>query len=91
MISAQSAPPEAQPGKRAGQLPAFLYAALFVLLGDIVLFAQITKVVNAPGMKDELVKRGFSTILNTPEQFAEQIKVEVARWKKVVAEGNIKP
>ena len=33
MISAQSAPPEVQPGKPARRLPAILFAALFVLLG----------------------------------------------------------
>jgi tripartite-type tricarboxylate transporter receptor subunit TctC len=55
------------------------------------LFAEITKVVNAPGMRDEFVKRGFTAILSTPAEFAEQIKVEVARWQKVVKEAGVKP
>lgn len=55
------------------------------------LLAELTKVVNAPGMRDRFVELGFTAILNTPEQFAQQIRTEVARWKKVVQEGNIKP
>ncbi len=55
------------------------------------LLAEITKVVNGPGMRDEFVKRGFTAILNSPAEFAEQIKVEVARWAKVVKEAGVKP
>jgi tripartite-type tricarboxylate transporter receptor subunit TctC len=55
------------------------------------LLAEITKVVNAPGMRDEFVKRGFTAILSSPAEFAEQIKVEVPRWTKVVKEAGVKP
>ena len=54
MISAQSAPPEAQPGKRAGQLPAFLYAALFVLLGVTAIGWFTLAVANDPGIRAAL-------------------------------------
>lgn len=55
------------------------------------LHAEISKVVNGPGMRERLVELGFSTILNTPAQFKAQIEAETAQWKKVIQEGNIKP
>lgn len=55
------------------------------------LHAEITKVVNAPGMRERLIELGFSTILSDTAQFTVQIKDEVERWAKVVKDGNIKP
>lgn len=55
------------------------------------LFAELTRVVNGPGMRERFVELGFTPILSTPDQFKAQIETEVARWKKVVKEGNIKP
>ena len=33
---------------------------------------------------------GFVAVANTPDEFAGQVKAELARWKQVVAAGNIK-
>ena len=54
MISTQSAPPEAHPGKRAGRLPAILYAALFVLLGVTALLWFLLAVASDPGIRAAL-------------------------------------
>ena len=53
--------------------------------------AEITKIVNAPGMRERFVELGFTAILNTPAEFKAQIERETAQWKKVVQDGNIKP
>jgi tripartite-type tricarboxylate transporter receptor subunit TctC len=33
---------------------------------------------------------GFVPVANTPEEFGERIKVEIARWSKVVHDAKIR-
>lgn len=40
--------------------------------------------------RGRLTAIGFDTIGNTPEQFAAQIRSDIARWGKVIREAGIK-
>ena len=44
----------------------------------------------APGVRDRLIGFGLEPIANTPDEFAAWIKVEIAKWGKVVQDANIK-
>jgi tripartite-type tricarboxylate transporter receptor subunit TctC len=52
--------------------------------------SSIAKVLAQPDIKDRIVGLGFDIVASTPEQFAAQIKVEVAKWEKVVKGAGIK-
>ena len=49
------------------------------------------KALKMPDIKARLDELGLDSVGNSPEQFAEQIKVEVAKYGKVIREANIKP
>ena len=50
---------------------------------------DIAKMVATPEITQRLETLGFAPVANTPEEFGARIKVEVARWGKVVHEANI--
>jgi tripartite-type tricarboxylate transporter receptor subunit TctC len=52
--------------------------------------AEIAKMVATPEVKQRLETLGFAPVANTPEEFGARIKVEIARWGKVVREANIR-
>ncbi len=54
------------------------------------LYSDIAKVLAQSDIKDRIVGLGFDIIASTPEQFAAQIKQEVAKWEKVVKGAGIK-
>ncbi len=45
----------------------------------------------APAVASRLTELGFDIVANTPEEFATFQQAEIARWKRVVEAGNIKP
>jgi tripartite-type tricarboxylate transporter receptor subunit TctC len=51
---------------------------------------EIVKVVTTPEVRQRLEALGFAPVANTPEEFGERIKVEIARWGKVVRDANIR-
>jgi tripartite-type tricarboxylate transporter receptor subunit TctC len=51
---------------------------------------DIVKVVTTPEVRQRLEALGFAPVANTPEEFGERIKVEIARWGKVVRDANIR-
>jgi len=53
------------------------------------LHEAISKAANAPGMKERFIELGFTPILNTPQQFAEQITVEVKKWSDVIRRAGL--
>ena len=59
---------------------------------DIVqrLHAECVRILNSADVKAQFAKQGVEVQTNTPEQFAEFLKEEVARWAKVVQEAGIK-
>ena len=50
----------------------------------------LVKIVQSPDTLARFAADGAYAIGNTPEQFAEELRVEVARWSKVIKENNIK-
>jgi tripartite-type tricarboxylate transporter receptor subunit TctC len=50
-----------------------------------------TKSAALPETRDMLLKIGLEPLTSTPEQYAEFLQMEIARWRKVTAEANIKP
>jgi tripartite-type tricarboxylate transporter receptor subunit TctC len=49
----------------------------------------IVKIIAAPDVKQRLKTLGFAPVANTPAELGERIKVEIARWGKVVRDANI--
>ena len=53
--------------------------------------AEIAKIFATPEMKTKLDGLGLDHTPNTPEQFATFGRNELAKWQKVVKDGNLKP
>jgi len=54
------------------------------------LHAAFVAAVNDPVVKDKLIKSGAIPVADTPEQFGQILKDEIARWGKLVREKGIK-
>jgi tripartite-type tricarboxylate transporter receptor subunit TctC len=54
-----------------------------------LLHGAIAKVVAPRDFTDRLSRLGFDPVVSTPEQFAEWIRIEIAKWRKVIREANI--
>ena len=52
--------------------------------------AAIVAVLKEPDVRERFATLGIEPVANTPEQFGEQIKVDLARWQKVVEAARIK-
>ena len=55
-----------------------------------LLYQQVVKIVGMPDVKQRFAELGFDAVANTPEEFAAQIKIEIAKWGKVIKEASIK-
>ena len=55
------------------------------------LHAAIVAALRSPETKGRFDAQGFDVVANTPEQFAEFLKGEIARWRQVVDTAGIKP
>ena len=51
---------------------------------------EIAKVVATSEVKQRLETLGFAPVANMPDEFGARIKLETARWGKVVHDANIK-
>jgi tripartite-type tricarboxylate transporter receptor subunit TctC len=49
----------------------------------------VVKVLNMPEVRDRLLAIGMEPVGNTPEQFGEYMRAEVAKWIKVVKVSGI--
>lgn len=56
-----------------------------------ILHREIARVFDAPEIKDIVANRGSDIIINTPEQFAETLKREVPRFRKIMRDAGIQP
>jgi tripartite-type tricarboxylate transporter receptor subunit TctC len=54
------------------------------------LAAAVIKAARSPDIRQRLLEQGAEPIGNTPEEFARQLREEVARWNKVVAASGIR-
>ena len=66
-------------------LPAGTPQAIVQKLNDAV-----NKSLQAPDMRERLDALAFEPVGGSPQQFAAYVKAEIAKWGKVVREGNIK-
>lgn len=51
---------------------------------------EIVKIMGAPDMRDKFLQQGVDPAASTPEEFAQMIRDEVARWSKVIRGAGIK-
>ncbi len=54
------------------------------------LHGEIVKIVAMADVKERLAGLGFDPVANKPEEFAAQIRAEIAKWGKVVKDAKIK-
>jgi tripartite-type tricarboxylate transporter receptor subunit TctC len=52
---------------------------------------QVARVIQLPDIKERFFKDGIEGVGSTPEQFAQHIRAERAKWEKVVDAARIKP
>ncbi len=59
---------------------------------DIValISGEIAKACARPDIREKLAKLGFKPVANTPDEFAARLKLEIAKWGKVVHDANLK-
>jgi tripartite-type tricarboxylate transporter receptor subunit TctC len=55
-----------------------------------LLYREIVKIVHEPDVQEKFATLGFDPIANSPDEFAAEIKVEIAKWGKVIKDANIK-
>ena len=53
------------------------------------LIKDLTAVVNMPDVKEQLGAQGLTVQLSTPEQLAQLVANDTARWKKTIADAHI--
>ncbi len=55
------------------------------------LHGEVVKIIKSPESMARLASVGAFAVANTPEQFAQALKLDVEKWGKVVKEHGIKP
>ena len=76
-------------GQDATTMQAFLVPAKTPKEIVDLLYKELVKIVDNAPMRQRFIELGFTPVLNTPDQFAEFIKVEVAKWGKVIKDAKI--
>jgi len=56
----------------------------------VALNGHFRNALRAPEMADRFAREGADIIAGTPEEFARQLRVELAKWARVVREGGLK-
>ena len=51
---------------------------------------ELVKIVHSPENVARMLTQGSLPVANTPEQFAEMLRVEVNKWGKIIRDNNIK-
>ena len=52
--------------------------------------SDIVRILAQPDVKERVAGLGFEIVASSPDQFAAQIKTEIAKWGKVIRAANIK-
>jgi len=55
------------------------------------LYRALRKVVAQPEVKERFAALGFEPVVNSPDEFAAQVKADIAKWGKVIHDAGIKP
>jgi tripartite-type tricarboxylate transporter receptor subunit TctC len=55
------------------------------------LSAAVARAAQMPDLKERYAVLGLEPLSNTPEQYAEYIRKDIAKWRKVVAAAKLKP
>ncbi|GAB3764701.1 tripartite tricarboxylate transporter substrate binding protein [Ramlibacter monticola] len=50
---------------------------------------EVAAVLQLPEIRERYLKGGFEPVANKPEEFAQQVRADLARWNKVVKDANI--
>ena len=58
------------------------------IVGRVAL--EVAKAVSAPDLRDKLVQMGIEPVGNTPDQLAQFINDEIAKWAKVINTAGVK-
>jgi tripartite-type tricarboxylate transporter receptor subunit TctC len=54
------------------------------------LYTESAKALSSPPVKERIAAMGFEILASSPSQLAEQVRAEVAKWRKVVQEAGIR-
>ncbi len=79
--------------------PGFQAATYFGLLAPAAtprpiinrMHAELVKIVRSPEFTEKFAELGVIPVGSSPEQFADMLREDVAKWSKIVKEHNIKP
>jgi tripartite-type tricarboxylate transporter receptor subunit TctC len=52
--------------------------------------SEVVRTVAIPEVRERLETLGFAPVANTPHEFGERLRTEIAKWGKVVREANIR-
>jgi tripartite-type tricarboxylate transporter receptor subunit TctC len=55
-----------------------------------LLHREIVNIIELPDMKERMAALGFAPVGNTPEEFAAQIRTEIAKRAKIIRDAGIK-
>ncbi len=55
------------------------------------IYEEVVKLLRSPELKELLIAQGAEPVGSTPEQFADFMKSETAKWARVIKEANIRP
>jgi tripartite-type tricarboxylate transporter receptor subunit TctC len=55
-----------------------------------LLYREIKAIVALPDMRERFEVLGLEPVTNTPEEFAAQIRLEIAKWAKVISDAKIR-
>jgi tripartite-type tricarboxylate transporter receptor subunit TctC len=53
------------------------------------LYSEIKKAVAQPDVLENLAALGFDPVVDTPDEFAARLRVDIAKWAKVIRDANI--
>jgi tripartite-type tricarboxylate transporter receptor subunit TctC len=56
-----------------------------------LLHREMAKIVALPDTRERLATLGFEPVASNPEEFAQQIRLELGTWRNVIQAANIKP
>jgi tripartite-type tricarboxylate transporter receptor subunit TctC len=51
---------------------------------------ELSQVLQSPFVKERYATLGIEPVGNTPDEFAAQVRADLARWQEVVKAANVK-